>query len=749
MRQDTKGRLRSLRRGALLFSILLPACSEPGRVIQRLSLESEASDRERPAKIYLGVEGREVLPGTYQSRQRTVELSPDGRISLARLCPFRPASAQALGVAFRADDATVPTAQLPREAQKPEEIVGRVLFGEERWQPITGKSGANGAVYFEVPLAGQTSGGPKPQLELPAAATIDMSAQCWEPIPGDESIEIPPVRLGARPRLTFALGLLEPTAMAEGTTVRYSILAETSQEAKREVFSTILSPTSTEAQGWIEASVDLTDFRGEIVRFTLRTEAPVESLATPLWSVPVVESDGPRSGAQVHNVILISLDTLSARHMDLYGYERRTTPRLREFAQRATVFDNAYSQSPWTTPAHASILSGQAPHQHGAGIAGRGFHPPPGSETLAEKLRDQGFRTAAFTEGGAIIGSTGLDRGFDLYSNGNDSRETQFIETTLSRAEGWLNSYGSAPFFLFVHTYEPHWPYESPPEFASQFGTKPFDSGVKPWWHEISEEEKQRVTALYDAGIAYTDYHLGEFLDRLQTEGWLDQSLVIMLSDHGEEFWEHGGWGHLTNYQIYDEVLHVPLLVRLPLQQAGQRISHLVSTTDVFATVLDFLTIDHPTTGHSRSLLPFLREDVTALDDRRVVLSQLVADKKQQREAAGGIFQWTLLSLRSQREKYIMSNRESILGWLSQSTGDFAAAAKDFGEEYYRLDKDPGEQIDLSANHEQRTQEIRSLIEAMLRADKMTPSGLSLKGADEAEPLDDELKRQLEALGYL
>ncbi len=272
----------------------------------------------------------------------------------------------------------------------------------------------------------------------------------------------------------------------------------------------------------------------------------------------------------VRGLVLISLDTLRADHLGLYGYSRDTSPFLDRLAERAVVFDRAVVQFPSTLTSHVSMLTGFFPWEHGV-------FPPDGklaedTPLLAEVLKRGGFRTAGYTEGGYMRGRYGFRRGFDDF----DSRDRQGrnqVKKTFDRGLRFLDGLAAdEPFFLFLHTYAVHAPYVPEPEWLEMFweGPAPPDAfpPTGPELRRAQEEDRQIpdnvrrwLVALYDAEIRSLDSVLEGFFAELDARGVLEDSVVVVTSDHGEEFMDHGSLNH---HQLYDEILHVPLLVLHP-----------------------------------------------------------------------------------------------------------------------------------------------------------------------------------------
>ena len=328
------------------------------------------------------------------------------------------------------------------------------------------------------------------------------------------------------------------------------------------------------------------------------------------WALPWIPSGHPGNGL---SVILVSLDTLRADRVGVLGCPRPLTPILDDLAREGTLFDQAEAAAPWTLPSHASLFSSLLPYDHGA----RWEHRPlsPSIITLAEHFREAGFRTASFNGGGYISAFLGLSQGFEIYEEHDEQKEGG-PESIAAAALKWVRGVGKAPFFLFVHTYEIHSPYTHG-EFAD-----PSDAGRLSGTFEtrdvlavqrgemvLTASERRYVSGLYDGDVAHADRVIVGLLQTLEKEGILDRVLLVVLSDHGEDLWDHDatrspGHGH----SLYEEMQRVPLVFRAPgVVRDGARIRTPVSLLDVAPTVLALSGLPPDPRYRGRSLEAALR----------------------------------------------------------------------------------------------------------------------------------------------
>jgi choline-sulfatase len=301
------------------------------------------------------------------------------------------------------------------------------------------------------------------------------------------------------------------------------------------------------------------------------------------------------------NIVLITLDTTRADRMGFLGSQRGLTPNLDALAHQGVVFTRAYSQAPLTTASHATILTGTYPQFHGVNDAG----VPLAKDLpyLPGILRQHGYATAAFL--GSVIldpqgGGPGFDRGFDTYDARFHSRhqgEDRYHslerrgDEVVGRAMAWLKKHSAKPFFLWVHLYDPHAPYDPPEPFKSRYASD-----------------------RYDGEIAYVDAAIGKLLDHLRGRGLYDGALIAVMADHGEALGEHGERGH--GVFLYDSTIHVPLLIKVPARAAEKRIDARVGLVDVLPTILQAVGVPVPKAVQGESLLPLMGTTATAVTSK-------------------------------------------------------------------------------------------------------------------------------------
>lgn len=541
----------------------------------------------------------------------------------------------------------------------------------------------------------------------------------------EQTYSLGPVTVRAGDELRFGFGIEDAAAEPGWGIVEFAVAADVAGEGTLQpLFERTLDPArSPSDRGWQDARVDLSALAGrevtlQIVQRVLGSDPSARSLSVignPLVVAarPAVPRSAPR------NLVLISLDTLRAASLSSYGYARATTPRMdAELAARGTRVTRALAPRPFTPPSHMTMLTGLDPCAHGV----EGRHDVLGADhaTLAERLRAEGYDTAAITEDAYVVAGAGFARGFDVYYElrSDESSSPGFGAETFGRAARWLESTDARPFFLFIHTYQVHAPYDPPEGFADLFD--------EPLPRDPVPEPNRAARDAYDGEIRYTDGLVGEFLAALAARGLADETLVVVTSDHGEQFGEHFWTGH--GFSTHDEAIRVPLLLRAPgLVPAGRIVEAQVGLVDLVPTLLDLLGLASDDSLQGASFAGLIRGDDpshAAPASSRPVFSG----------AAGSE------SVATSRYKLMRSLNEDN-PW--QRLFDSAT--------------DPAEKRDVANLHPDWVAEGRELLSArqiacaQWRDAHPTRSGEDLRGSDQPGWLinRDEIEQKLRSLGYI
>ena len=292
------------------------------------------------------------------------------------------------------------------------------------------------------------------------------------------------------------------------------------------------------------------------------------------------------------NVLVIVIDSLRARNLSCYGYERNTTPAIDSLAAEGTLWANCISQSSWTLPSMTSMLTGLTVRSHGAGRRDdTEFMLHPEAPFLPNLARDRGYRTYGHFNVIYLDGDHGFSRGFDTF---HCERETEASAgVVVDGFSDWLGSLEDGEkFFAVLHLFDPHMPYDPPAPFNTMFG--PLADPFRTRWLASEEgeildpENRHHYMSLYDGEIAYTDMEVGRLLARLRREGLAENTIVVVVADHGEEFLEHGRTFH--GHAFYQEVVHVPMIISGPGVPRGVVDSSWVGLFDLSPTILGLLS---------------------------------------------------------------------------------------------------------------------------------------------------------------
>lgn len=324
------------------------------------------------------------------------------------------------------------------------------------------------------------------------------------------------------------------------------------------------------------------------------------------------------------NVLLISIDTVRADHLGCYGYGRDTSPNIDSLARRGVLFTNATSQAPWTLVSHMSAFTSLLPSYHK--VESINDILSPAIPVLAELLRDAGWETAGIVNDGQMQAHWGFARGFNLWEERKamtpdgrialEGRAGPITDRTITWVEEHVTGKDSAkPFFLFIHYFDAHDPYAPPPPYDTMFAPAddiPLDGEqtgellqVLRWTKEPLSDSRllPKLISLYDGEIRYNDYHIGRLFDTLDRLGLRDDTLVIVFSDHGEEFREHGSFLH--GGTLYEEVIRVPLIISLPGRvPEGVRAAQPARLIDILPTIFRLCGVETPPHAQGQSLMP-------------------------------------------------------------------------------------------------------------------------------------------------
>jgi arylsulfatase A-like enzyme len=540
-------------------------------------------------------------------------------------------------------------------------------------------------------------------------------------------------------RVTFALGVAE-----KARPVTFRIVA-----GGREVFS----KTASDPDAWEEASADLSAFGGRAAPIVFETRG--ETGAVGLWANPVLSS---RSARTRPNVLLYLVDTLRAGHTGVHGYWRDTTPFLKSLAATGVVFEDCHAQATWTKPSVASMMTSLYSYTHG--ILHDTDTIPRGAITLAGEMRRSGYVTASAVANPFAGRTTGLDRGFDtvlefpaVLRHRTERVDRGTDSAALHRAIlPWLEAHKDEPFFLYLHSTDPHAPYRPPAGveevFANPAETPAFDRdyaamrGVRQYGGGtvVSRADfaargvdaglyTRRAIERYDGEVLHNDSVLEMLYGKLKQLGVLEDTILIVVSDHGEEFLEHGWTSH--GHALYQELTHSLFLMWNPRRfGAVRRVSEPVQLIDLAPTLLDLLGIAPSGVVQGTSLLPLARG--LPFTRKGPVMSSRFAHQNPRTSGAvpenlTGTFAWI-----GSRWKLLYRDQAMRAGLPEVELYDRAA--------------DRGDTRNVAASNPEVVARLRAEVAAWIEAQKQVRTLLGPRGASTLDPKTIE---RLRSLGYI
>jgi len=417
------------------------------------------------------------------------------------------------------------------------------------------------------------------------------------------------------------------------------------------------------------------------------------------------------------NIILISIDALRADHLNCYGYHRNTSPNIDRLAGQGVLFKNAFSQATWTIPSHTSIFLSQYVWKHKVNTPQKQLGNS--STTLAEILKNENYATAGFTGGGYTSSKYGFDRGFEIYEDRIPrGRGRHEIASYIDKLLSWLESVRNRKFFLFIHTYDVHGPYNPPPPYFDLYTKGRCEGkhlrtsrGIIPWKLDASKltiEEIDYIMAVYDGGINYVDDQLGKIFEKLKQLGIDENTIIIVTADHGEAFKEHGRLDHA--YKPYIELVHIPLIMKGPGIPGNRIYENYVQHIGIVPTILEILNIPKRKEMQGRNLLPLMHN--CEIEEHFTTYSW------------GGSGVQGPISLRTKEWTYIMNQ-----------TGP---------DELYDRINDPKEQNNIIEKRPLIAQKLKEGLE-----DFIALTSEARPQVAEKVDIDEELKEKLKSLGYL
>lgn len=472
---------------------------------------------------------------------------------------------------------------------------------------------------------------------------------------------------------------------------------------------------------WLEVYIDLSELQNKegILRFKTaplpsQEETDNSNLGFFLLANPRIISP---TRAKEPNIVLISIDTLRRDHLSTYGYEKETSPFLDSLANESAVFNNAIAQAPYTVTSHITMMTSLWPsvhqiltHDHQDRLSTKWL-------TLPQILKARGYQTAGFTGGGQVSAVYGFDRGMDVYDFEGGRSEVIF-----PKAKEWIAKTQGNPFFLFLHTYDVHMPYEPPPPFDNIFDPE-YNGSINRWTEgcvEINDSELfNRILDLYDGEIRYVDAQIQRVVQFLREKGLYENTMLIITSDHGEEFMEHGSMA-CHAHTLYNELLLIPLIIKFPNGQwAGRIIPDPVALNDLMPTVLDYIDIPFSPDSQGETLLDYMEDNVKR-DVQRPIFSEQIVIRDDPRVE---------VSIQTLSEKYYQR--------------------LDLPGEYFLLVNDSGEQHNLLESQKKKASVLEKSIREYMSANKKLAKLGSETKRNRSQEMDEKTVEKLKALGYI
>ncbi len=530
------------------------------------------------------------------------------------------------------------------------------------------------------------------------------------------------LKLGNQPSMSFGYGLLNENWDTLFGGVMFQISVEDS--GKREtkvVFREELKPGRAKARSWYKTQLDLHGYSNRRVKiifdtFLIRANSSKDLYSA--WINPVITNATGKPAKP--NLILISLDTLRADHLGCYGYPKNTTPHIDRLAEQGVVVKTVISQAPFTMSSHMSLLTSLYPSFHGVNKL-KDSYLDSKVTTLAEVLYNQGYRTWAITGGGQLSSNYGFAEGFETFIEYNNKTD---VERKVKETIDFLEQQKDNNFFVFFHTFRPHAPYRAPAPYNTMFdpdytgdvtGDTATLNEINNGTRKITPRDVQHIASLYDGDIRHTDEALAPLFDYIKSAKLDSNTLIVITSDHGEEFGEHGKVA-LHSHTLYDELLHIPLILVAPhLLPAGKVVEQQVRSIDITPTILELIGVPKVEAMQGSSLVNLIRSGTEKGPEQYAFSERLATDSTY------------LRSVRSPSFKFIcQENRDN----------------HDRIYYYFNLKNDPHEQKNLDPSgikEKGLMSQIQFLIDHERTAKKVVRE----------RELDSETLETLKALGYV
>ncbi|MEE8410450.1 MAG: sulfatase [Myxococcota bacterium] len=529
-------------------------------------------------------------------------------------------------------------------------------------------------------------------------------------------------------RLRFSTGMFKMSAPGDSATFRVRVEAAGAEKLLHD--ETLNVAKNRQGWHWNDARISLAEWAGTKITLTFETSAPGNSRGLAVWANPII--DAPRTKDEPPNVIFIAVDTLRADRLSAYGYERPTSPNLEALAADGVRFDNAISASNWTSSSFGSLFTGVMPSRHR--VIHRARAIPREMTTLAEHFRRAGYATHGVVFK-AYLYDMGFEQGFDTFFNvpSPDVR----ADDNLGKAMAWLDDQGDRRFFFFLHLNDPHQPFNQPPPFdrkfndaseLKRFGVKlpiiieptggvrgcrkcRVDGKLAPGFQTLAHD-------LYDGTVAYVDDRIGKLFAALEARGLYEDTIIVLVSDHGEMMWEHNGYFGHGGANMQQELIRVPLIIK-PARSAGfqpgRTVATVVRTPDLMPTLLELAGLPPIETPIDAESLVGLMRDGRGAD--RLAYSENVKQN--------------ILAVRDGTWKYVLHN----------------PPGRKRTELLFDLSSDPGEKKNRAGKQAEILAEMRHHADVFF--DDFRNAAVASTASGVRQSIDGERLEALKALGYV
>lgn len=532
-------------------------------------------------------------------------------------------------------------------------------------------------------------------------------------------------------QLNVGMGVL-----SEGSDVFFSVIATRISDGRQ---TKLIKTSVRSSDRWFNESVDLTELGGNEVRLEFSAES--EDRGVAFWANPTIRGDRQER----FNVILVLEDTFRADYLSSIDPSKNTTPEKDRLAQRGLLFRNAVSQATKTRPSVPALMTSM--HPSATGVWHSADRLPDGYITLAEVMRSQGFSTASFVQNHNAGFFAGLHQGFDLVLD-ERALGTSTEDVYGDQLRNWLDSHLNGNFFLYLHIIDPHGPYDPLGKHSEalaevELAGKPVPrmTELDPDWVGAPSDDGRKLR--YGEEVRSNDHQFGQFLDRLDHLGVLDDTLIVFVSDHGEQHGEHGLWGHEP--PGYLSGIRVPLIMGHPrLLPRGEILDEPVQTIDVMPTILDLAGIPTETLIlQGDSLVPLAKRENLPRWRNRVVVSEEVVNRKSSESAAWG-------SVFFGPHQVLTSKETLTLASIGKKIGLRPSANTGLESKIFDWSRGPGQDKPRRsfALNWLLKREVRLFLNEAFRRNRQLATSLRGQAIENSE-VDPEVQQRLKALGYL